>query len=52
MVRLTNAVAERYGVEAHHLGQTHTTKLGYTLSQQEIDTNVRAVLRGNLDGLG
>jgi len=52
VVRHTNAVAERYGAEAHHLGQTHTIKLGYTPSQWEIDTNVRAMLRGNPDGLG
>jgi len=52
VVRLTNAMAERYGAEAHHLGQTYTIKLGYTLSQREIDINVRAVLRGNPDGLG
>lgn len=52
VVRHTNEVAERYGAEAHHLGQTHTIKLGYTPSQWEIDTNVRAMLRGTPDGLG
>ncbi|MFB6098120.1 MAG: hypothetical protein ABEK84_03215 [Salinibacter sp.] len=52
VVQHTNAVAERYGAEAHHLGQTHTIKLGYTPSRWEIDTNVRAMLRGNPDGLG
>jgi hypothetical protein len=48
----TKQVAHRYGAEAHHLGQTHTIKLGYTPSQWEIDTNVRAMLKGNPDGVG
>jgi hypothetical protein len=52
VVRHTNKVADRYDAEAHHLGQTHTIKLGYTPSRWEIDTNVRAMLRGNPDGLG
>lgn len=52
VVRHTREVAEEYGVEAHQLGQTHTIKLGYTPSQWEIDTNVRAMLRGNPDGIG
>lgn len=52
VVRHTKQVARRYGAEAHHLGQTHTIKLGYTPSQWEIDTNVRAMLRGQPDGLG
>lgn len=52
VVSHTKEVARRYGAEAHHLGQTHTIKLGYTPSQWEIDTNVRAMLRGNPDGLG
>jgi len=52
VVRHTKQVARRYGAAAHHLGQTHTIKLGYTPSQWEIDTNVRAMLRGQPDGLG
>lgn len=52
VVRHTNEVAERYGAEAHHLGQTHTIKLGYTPSRWEIDTNVDAMLEGHPDGLG
>jgi hypothetical protein len=52
VVRHTKEVAERYGAEAYQLGQTHTIKLGYTPSQWEIDTNVRAMLRGSPDGLG
>lgn len=52
VVTHTQQVADRYGAEAHHLGQTHTIKLGYTPSQWEIDTNVRAMLRGHPDGLG
>ena len=52
VVRHTKEVAERYRVEAYQLGQTHTIKLGYTPSQWEIDTNVRAMLRGSPDGLG
>ena len=48
----TKRVAQQYGAEAHHLGQTHTIKLGYTPSQWEIDTNVRAMLDGNPDGVG
>ena len=52
VVRHTKQVAEQYGVKAYQLGQTHTIKLGYTPSKWEIDTNVRAMLRGNPDGLG
>jgi len=52
VVRHTHRVAEQYGAEAYHLGQTHTIKLGYTPSRWEIDTNVRAMLRGDPDGLG
>ena len=52
VVRHTKQVAERYGAEAYQLGQTHTIKLGYTPSRWEIDTNVRAMLRGDPDGLG
>jgi hypothetical protein len=52
VVRHTKTVAEKYGAEAHQLGQVHTIKLGYTPSQRQIDTNVRAMLRGNPDGLG
>jgi hypothetical protein len=52
VVRHTHRVAEQYGAEAYHLGQTHTIKLGYTPSRWEIDTNVRAMLRGGPDGLG
>ena len=52
VVRHTRRVADRYGVEAYQLGQVHTIKLGYTPSQWEIDTNVRAMLRGNPDGVG
>ena len=52
VVRHTKEVAERYRAEAYQLGQTHTIKLGYTPSQWEIDTNVRAMLRGSPDGLG
>jgi len=52
VVQHTKQVAERYGAEAYQLGQTHTIKLGYTPSRWEIDTNVRAMLRGHPDGLG
>ncbi len=52
VVAHTKEVARRYGAEAHHLGQTHTIKLGYTPSRWEIDTNVRAMLAGNPDGVG
>lgn len=52
VVAHTKEVARRYGAEAHHLGQTHTIKLGYTPSQWEIDTNVNAMLRGNPNGVG
>lgn len=52
VVRHTKRVAERYDAEAYQLGQVHTIKLGYTPSQWEIDTNVRAMLRGDPDGLG
>jgi hypothetical protein len=52
VVRHTRRVADRYGAEAYQLGQVHTIKLGYTPSQWEIDTNVRAMLRGRPDGLG
>lgn len=52
VVAHTNEVARRYDAEAHHLGQTHTIKLGYTPSRWEIDTNVRAMLKGNPDGVG
>jgi hypothetical protein len=52
VVRHTKTVAEKYDAEAHQLGQVHTIKLGYTPSQRQIDTNVRAMLRGNPDGIG
>jgi hypothetical protein len=52
VVSHTKDVADRYGAEAHHLGQTHTIKLGYTPSRWEIDTNVKAMLAGNPDGVG
>lgn len=52
VVRHTKQVADTYGAEAHHLGQTHTIKLGYTPSRWEIDTNVRAMLDGTPDGVG
>jgi hypothetical protein len=52
VVAHTKEVARRYDAEAHHLGQTHTIKLGYTPSRWEIDTNVRAMLRGEPDGVG
>jgi len=52
VVAHTEEVARRYGAEAHHLGQTHTIKLGYTPSRWEIDTNVRAMLAGGPDGVG
>lgn len=48
----TKEVADRYGAEAHHLGQVHTIKLGYTPSRWEIDTNVDAMMAGNPDGVG
>lgn len=52
VVAHTKTVARQYGAEAHHLGQTHTIKLGYTPSRWEIDTNVRAMLDGAPDGVG
>jgi len=52
VVSHTRTVARKYGAEAHHLGQTHTIKLGYTPSRWEIDTNVRAMLAGDPDGVG
>jgi hypothetical protein len=52
VVTHTKKVADKYGIEAYQLGQTHTIKLGYTPSQRQIDTNVEAMLQGNPDGIG
>lgn len=52
VVSHTAKLADQYGIKAYQLGQMHTMKLGYTPSRYQIDRNVRAMLKGNPDGIG